>query len=154
MLKGRAQARRRLDERFARLRPFAAEPPPHRGWVRAIRDALGMSRRELAERMGSSQATVADIERNEALGTVQLDTLRRAAEAMDCQVVYALIPTSSLDVMVANQARRKAAAHLRSVGHQGRLEDQELDEVMANRDLEAFASDLVDRRGLWSEEQR
>ena len=72
---------------------------------------------------------------------------------MDCQVVYALIPTSSLDVMVANQARRKAAAHLLSVGHQGRLEDQELDEVTAARDLEAFAGDLVDRRGLWSEEQ-
>ncbi len=154
MMKERPQARRRLDERFERLRPLVSEAPPHRGWIRAIRDALGMSGRELADRIGVSQRTLVDMERSEELGTIQLDTLRRAAEALECQVVYALVPRISLKNMVEEQARRKAAAHLRSVAHQGRLEDQEISETAAAHDLEAFAEQLVDRRGLWSEDPR
>jgi predicted DNA-binding mobile mystery protein A len=83
MATSQAQARRQLDRRFDRLRPLLDEPRPHRGWVRAIRDALGMSGRELAGRMGVAQATEAELEASEAQGTIGLGSLRRAAEALD-----------------------------------------------------------------------
>lgn len=146
-----ADARRHLDLRFERLRPLTAEPRPHRGWIRAVRDALGMSGAELAARTGVTQSTVADWESNEVDGTIRLDTLRRAAAALGCEVVYFLVPHTPLSETVASQARRKAGEHLAAVAHHGRLEDQELDSDAAAVELEAFATALVDRRGLWSE---
>jgi predicted DNA-binding mobile mystery protein A len=110
-----------------------------------------MSGAELAARMGVSQSTVADLESSEVNGTIKLDTLRRAAAALDCDVIYFLVPQSSLHDAVAGQARRKAAEHLAPVAHHSRLEDQELDRDTAAEELEAFAAGLVDRRGLWSD---
>lgn len=109
-----------------------------------------MSAAELAARMGVAQSTVADIEASEAARTIKLDTLERAADALACDVVYFLVPRSSLDEAVRAQARRNAAAHLRAVAHHGRLEDQAVDDEAAQAQLEEFAVELVDRRGLWS----
>ena len=154
MTTNRTQARRHLDARFERLRPVAAERRPHRGWIRAIRDALGMSAGELATRMGVGQSTVVDIEASELAGTIKLDTLRRAADALECDVVYLLVPRSSLEDAVRAQARRNAAAHLTAIAHHGRLEDQAVDDDAARAQLEELAGRLVDRRGLWSSAAR
>src|SRR5262245_27532719 len=90
-------ARRTLDARLRdrSIRELASRPP--RGWVRAIRDALGMSSRQLANRMGQSQPAVTKLERSEASGGARLDSLRRAADALDCDLVYALVPRTSLE---------------------------------------------------------
>src|SRR5580658_7650966 len=106
------QARSRLDPRLQRLRPLAGEARPHRGWIRAIRDALGMSSAELATRLGVSQQAVADLERSEAQDTIKLETLRRAADALDCDLAYVLVPRIPLEDEVRAQARRKAQARV------------------------------------------
>ncbi len=141
-------ARRQLDARLDILRPLAGERRPPRGWIRAIRDALGMSTTELAKRMHVAQTRVSSIERAEAEGTIKLDTLRRAAEALDCELIYFLVPRTSLDTAVQTQARRKAEASLRHVAHNMRLEDQAVDPKAQIDDL---AAELVDRRGLWTD---
>ena len=146
-----AHARRQLDRRFARLRPLLDEPRPHRGWIRAIRDALGMSGRELASKMGISQATLAGLEASEQEGTIGLAALHRAAEVLECEVVYLLIPRRDLADQVTLQARRKAASHLAEIGHHSRFENQGLDPAAAVDELEAFAERLIDRRGLWTD---
>jgi predicted DNA-binding mobile mystery protein A len=101
--------------------------------------------------MGVSQPTVADLEASEMHGTIKLDTLRRAAEALDSEVVYFLVPRRTLSQIVDGQARRKASATITRVAHHGRLEDQELGTIASNDELEAFASGLIDRRGLWTD---
>jgi predicted DNA-binding mobile mystery protein A len=151
MAKNNNQARRKLDDRFERLRPLAREPRPHKGWIRAIRDALGMSGTELAARIGVSQQRVPQMERSELDETITLETLRRVADALDSDLVYALQPRTSLQNAVEEQARRKAAQHLESVAHHSRLENQlPSDEDQATQ-LEELADSLVDRRGLWTE---
>jgi predicted DNA-binding mobile mystery protein A len=149
----RVQARRALDRRFERLRPFAAEARPHRGWIRAIRNALGMSTAELGARLGVSQQSITALEQSEARETIRLDSLRRAATALDCDLMYALVPRRPLEDMVGEQARHKAAQHLRRVAHHSRLEDQEVLEEDAAAQLADLAAELVDRRGLWSDGQ-
>lgn len=153
MTKQSAAARRTLDARFQRLKPLLGEPRPHRGWVRAIRDALGMSGPELAARMGVSQSTVVDVEQSEVADTIKLDTLRRAAEALDCEVAYFLVPRTNLEDSVRLQARLKASRHLGRVAHHSRLEDQELTADAATAQLDRFAEELIDRRGLWSDDE-
>lgn len=144
-------ARSQLDDR---LKDFPAPndlPRPYRGWIRAIRDALGMSSRELAYRMGVRQQTISDIERSEQHDTIQLKTLERAANAMDCQLVYALVPNTSLEEAVNTQARRKAIQHLESVAHHSRLEDQVVWDSELATQIDELAAHLASRRGLWTE---
>ena len=146
----RAIARDRLDDRFSRLRPLAELARPHTGWIRALRDALGMSGADLARRMGVSQQRVPAIERGEQNMAIKLDTLLRAADALDCTLVYALIPRSSLNDMVTAQAQRKATEQIRRVTQHSRLEDQQPapDDIAAQ--IDDLAADLAERRGLWS----
>lgn len=146
-------ARRRLDDRYELVRSLGDLRRPNKGWIRAIRDALGMSGTELAARMGVSQQVVSEIERSERLATARLETLSRAAEAMDCELVYALVPRTTLEATVLAQARRKAERHLAHVVHHGRLEAQEVSEDELAAQVEELASWFADRRGLWIEDQ-
>jgi len=98
--------------------------------------------------MGVSQTRVSSIERAEADDAIKLDTLRRAADALDCDLVYFLVPRTSLDRAVQSQARRKATASLLHVAHNMRLEDQAVDPTGHIDDL---AAELIDRRGLWAD---
>ena len=116
-----AQARSRLDDRLDAARSVAEQPRPHGGWIRAIRQALGMSGREFADRLGVTQQTIPDIERSEQRDTIKLETLRRAAAALDCDLAYVLVPRRGLDELVTQQARRKAVEHLGPIAHHSRL---------------------------------
>lgn len=144
----RARARERLDTKFESIRPIDRLAQPPRGWIRAIRDALGMSLRQLGDRLGMAAQSVRDIEESEANGTIQLKTLRRVAEALDCVVVYAVVPKSSLTEMVDQRAREIALRALGRVSHSMALEDQKVD-----RDLEArvrrYIESAVTDRNLW-----
>jgi predicted DNA-binding mobile mystery protein A len=139
-------ARQALERDLARHRNRPTEPPP-RGWVRAIRDALGMSTRELAARLGVTSSYISKLEANEASGAITLETLQRAADALGCRLEYVLVPERPLDDMVMAQARRKAHSLLDPVSHSMALEDQRVEMGDA---VEELARDLADRRGLWS----
>jgi predicted DNA-binding mobile mystery protein A len=145
-------ARRHLDDQLRGFQPLKTRGRPHRGWIRAVRQALGMSTTELAHRMRISQSRIPELERGEVSGSLKLATLERAAEALDCDLVYALIPRTTLDDSVHSQARRKAAASLETIRHSMRLEDQSVDDHDTEELLDELATDLVDRRGLWTSE--
>lgn len=102
--------------------------------------------------MGVRQSTIADLEQSELHDTIKLETLRRAADALDCDLVYFLVPRSSLDDAVKAQAQRKAARHLRNIAHHSRLEDQAVSHADTTAQLDELAAGFIDRRGLWSED--
>lgn len=147
----RRDARRNLDRRFEALRFLTDETRPHKGWIRAIRDALGMSSRELAERLGVSQQTVAEFEATEQRRTIQLDTLERVADALECDLRYYLIPRRDLETTVRARALEKARRHLSRVSHHSRLEDQQLEDFRESGQLQDLVDRYIDRRGLWSD---
>ena len=119
-----AMARRNLDERLAPLRQNDALRAPPKGWIRAIRSALGMTTAQMASRMGVSQPRIIELEQSEAHHTVTLKSLERAAEALGCTLVYALVPVRPLEAQVQDRANEIAKSHMQSVGHSMRLEDQ------------------------------
>jgi predicted DNA-binding mobile mystery protein A len=99
---------------------------PNGGWIRAVRSALGMSVRQLAVRLGIKQQSGSKLEANEADGSITLNSLRKAAEAMDCRFVYAMIPNGSLDEIVRRQAMKKAAEAFAPIHRTMTLEAQAL----------------------------
>src|SRR5271167_2486344 len=118
-----AQSRLHLDRRFRKLRPVAR---PVRGWIKAIREALGMTTAQLATRLGVKQPSVVAIEQSEAKGTIELATLRRVAEALDCTLVYALVPKRPLEDAVRDRARAYLRERRGPVEHSMLLEDQKV----------------------------
>ena len=128
MTKGRlaAQSRAKLDERFRDLGPAQKYAPPPRGWIQAIRKALGMTTSQLAERLRIKQPSLVSMEQSEARGSIELATLRRAAAALDCTLVYALIPNKPLEATVLERARTFARKRREAVEHSMVLEDQKV----------------------------
>jgi predicted DNA-binding mobile mystery protein A len=134
---------RQLEERLAPWRPLKTLSNPRGGWVRAIRQALGMGVTQLAERAGVRPPTILDFEKREAEGTITLNSLRRLAEAMDSTLVYALVPNSTLAEEVAGQALKKARAARSRVGHSMALEAQGVDPGEAESQEREFAQRLL-----------
>lgn len=144
----RNRARERLDSKLASIKPIDRFAMPPKGWVRAIRDAIGMTGRQLGRRLGMTAQAVVSLERSEASGKIQLNTLRRAAEAMDCVLVYALVPNTSLTEMVDRRARELALRALRRVSHSMALEDQQVDRDLEKR-IQTYIDTALRDRDLW-----
>lgn len=131
--------RQQLEASLRKFQPLRAAPVPARGWIRAIRDGLGMSGRQLAHRLGLSRQRAAFIEKQELDGSATLKTMRRVAEALDCVFVYGFVPRSSLDDTLRAQAERYAAEQLGRAAHTMSLEAQSL----AARENEAALHDMI-----------
>src|SRR6202521_1555570 len=121
-----AQSRSQLDERFRELGSAERYTPPVRGWIKALREALGMSTAQLAKRLGIRQPSFVALEQSEAKGTIELATLRRVAEALDCTLVYALVPNKPLETTIRERARAFANRRRGPVEHSMLLEDQKV----------------------------
>jgi predicted DNA-binding mobile mystery protein A len=147
------QARTSLDAKFVDGSVRAIADRPVRGWIRAVRDSLGMNTRQLAARMGQSQSAVTQLERSEVDGRARLDSLRRAADALGCDFVYAFVPRSSLDAIVRDRALELARQDLTSIDRTMRLEAQALEESELEQRIANYAARLVSEGRLWDEEQ-
>jgi predicted DNA-binding mobile mystery protein A len=142
-----ARSRAHLHKRFKALGAPKRFAPPVRGWIKAIREALGMSTVQLGKRLRVKQPSVIALEQSEAKGTMQLATLRRVAEALDCTLVYALVPNKPLEEIVREQARAFVRRRLEPVEHSMALENQkvtsrhsktQLDEVLRETNPRLF----------------
>jgi predicted DNA-binding mobile mystery protein A len=118
-------AHEQLDRRFAKLKPLLKEAVrPPRGWIRAIREALGMTTGQLAERLDVRQPRVIELERGEGTGNITVKSLERAAKALGCRLVYVLVPEQPLAETIRKRASAVAERQLASVEQTMRLEAQ------------------------------
>ncbi len=144
---------RQLDVALNRWRSADLPSRPPSGWIKAIRQALGMTATHLAKRLGVTTSTVTRLETSEADDTISLATLRRAAAAMDCELHYALVPrqtlAGTLEARASNLARRRMAA----ISHTMALEAQSTSPETVEVQTRALAESLLkgSRRTLWRE---
>lgn len=144
-----SQARAVLDRRLAELPSAVSYAAPRSGWIRGIRDALGMTGADLAARMGITGASVRSLEEKERSGGIRLSSLQRAAQAMDCTLVYAFVPNTSLQETVEQQARKVLAQQQNRARQTMALEAQEAEVVPYAED--ARLRSIIDSSTLWSQ---
>ncbi len=137
--------RQQLEKNLTRFDSVFDLAPPSRGWLRAVRDALGMSGRQLGFRLGLTQQSVARMEKDEVTGALTLKTLGRVAESLDCVLVYGIVPRESLESMVYDRARLIAHDRMKQVDQTMRLENQESGPGENEKIMEGMIEDLVDR---------
>src|SRR5262245_37446305 len=142
-----------LDDKFKRLRTSSAvlrDSTPRGGWLRAIRMALGMSERAFARRLRVSYGAVQEIERNERSGKATLETLRRTAEALDADLVYAIVPRRRIRETIAARARQIAKERIAPISHSMAMENQALSPAQTARQIQELAKQLEGKtRDLW-----
>ena len=126
--------------------------PPRGGWLRALRNALGMTQAQLGARLNVSPQAVLEFENAEVKRRITLDSLDRAARAMGCRVVYALVPEKgSLEEVRARRANEVAAAMLKSASHSMNLEAQGVGVQESERQRQLLVESLLQGspRKLW-----
>lgn len=147
-----ALSRRNLDRQFCEIRLHAFTKPPA-GWVRTVREALGLTTRQLAKRMHKAQPGITALEKNETTESITLKSLREAAAALDCQLVYALVPNDSLEATVRRQARKAAEYRLRRLNHSIETSNRDLQDAERVAELERLTEKFLQSRGgrLWDD---
>jgi len=150
----RSTARRQLDKRLSSMQNMELFMRPPRGWLKAIREALGMTTAQLGRRLGVVQSRVVAIEQAEAKGTITLNSLEKAAQALDCRLVNALMPRQPLEDIVEQRASLLAKSRLKSTGHTMTLEAQGVDATDESEQLKRLIRQLVEKSGskLWEED--
>ncbi|RYG22598.1 helix-turn-helix domain-containing protein [bacterium] len=106
------RARRR--QLSCRLLPLRGKLPeqPKRGWLRAFREPLGMSLEAFGAQLGVTRQAAHRIEASEANGTITLNRLREAADALGCDVAVVLVPREDLETWVEGRATKAARTKL------------------------------------------
>jgi predicted DNA-binding mobile mystery protein A len=137
------------------LRNLRGLNAPPRGWISETRNIIGMRADQLAKRMGVTQSTVSEMEHAEASGSITLNSLRKAAGAMECRLVYAFVPEKSFEDVVMHQAERAARAQLRPVSHSMALENQQTGSAEQQELLTEYVTALVRYlpRDLWDTDE-
>jgi len=108
----KSKKRRQIDGTLAAHLSIRNSPHFEKGFIYEFRDAIAMTRQQLASRLGISQQGVSKLELSEQSGTISLNSLRKVAEEFDCKLVYALVPNQSLTKLVEQKALSAAAAVL------------------------------------------
>lgn len=152
MSKNHEIARLNLDIKFEEIKKMNIFIRPSKGWIRAIRDALGLTTTQLAKRLDVAQPRVFSIEKDEVLGNLKFKTLENVAQALDCQLVYALVPNKKLETMAYEQAEKKAKKMLSKVEHNMKLENQ--GSKITDKEFEALVEEFLkgSQARLWDED--
>jgi predicted DNA-binding mobile mystery protein A len=112
-----------------------------------------MSAAQLASRLNVSRPAVSQYEKGEVDGSITLQTLRNAASALGCELVYALVPRTQLEDMLEKQARRVATQIVQRAAHSMHLEQQDVSKRETAKQIEDLTQQLLLERprSLWDE---
>jgi predicted DNA-binding mobile mystery protein A len=142
---------RQLDAGLTRWRSAELPARPPSGWIKAIREALGMPAAYLAKRLGVVPSTVLRLEASEADDTITLGSLRRVAGALDCELQYSLVPKKTIAQTLESRAEKVARERMAAVAHSMVLESQATSSEVVETQVQEMTDSLLrgSRRELW-----
>ena len=141
--------RLQLDKQFDEIRHILKFDRPLSGWIKTLRNALGMTATQLAKRMNISQARVSSIESAEIEGSLTLNKMNEAAKALNCKFVYFLVPEDGLNNIIKAQAIKSVMENHKNVAHSMRLENQSVKKGQEFIEAEAEALIFEESNKIW-----
>lgn len=146
-----AVARKQIMAKISQAMRVTVPTPPKKGWIRTIREALGMSGAQFGERLQLSRNQISILERKEVAGTITLNQLQELAEGLNADFVYAIVPRKSIEETIEDRATEIANARLK-MSHQNMfLEAQQLSKEAQQEAIEMLVKELKAAGGkmLW-----
>lgn len=145
-MENHALALKQIENRFRGLDINLCKA--ERGWIRQMREALGMTLAKLGNVWGVSTPTIAQAERREVSGKVTVETLKTAAEAMNCEFVYMFVPKSEMKAFIEKKAYEKAKRILLNADLHMSLEDQKVKGDLESR-IQRLKRKLIEEDNVW-----
>jgi len=133
--------RQQIFQRLESLKSFSGQGVSDQGWIKTIREALGMSARQLGRKTGIDQSRVSRLENAEADGSLKLSSLQKIARGLNMKFVYGFVPEESLEKMVRTQAEKIVLQRLKKLNQTMRLEDQKL----SDQEREKAMQDMIEK---------
>lgn len=135
---------RQLNEQLEGSLKEKSEETMGGGWIRRIRKILGITLEQLADRIGVNHSTVHEYEQREEKGTITLKTLRKVADALQCDFVYAFVPRmGDFEDLRERQARLAAEKVVEGTSRSMELEDQAVTEVEKEEQIEDLKDEFL-----------
>lgn len=149
-MKNKNLRRNQLDQFFKSLKEINLKRPKL-GWIKEIRESLGMSMEDLANRSGTIKQRIARLEKDEMADKVTIESLRKAATAMDCEFVYFVYPKTGLAEIMKEQALKAAQKMAIDINKTMTLEQQQLSSSAQKQLVNDIADELIKNndRSIW-----
>lgn len=140
-----------IQESLDKPGELSKQSTPKTGWIKVIRQALGMTSYQLAKRANCTQSNIMALERREKAGTISINSLNQAAKAMNCRVVYFFVPEKTLNQVMDDQAHLIAKKQLQAVSHSMALEQQAITKQQTKEQEDSLAKELLNGnpKHLW-----
>jgi len=141
-----------LSEKMDQLTGMQHVIVPPIGWIKAIRNGIGMSMEQLGKKLSITKQGVMDIEKREKEGAITIKSMQEVAKAMDTQFVYGFIPNSgSLEQMIEMRALAIASKIVERTSTTMKLEDQENSKERIENAIKERASEIINKtpKILW-----
>ena len=135
--------RGQLDKKLAYLRDFSACGIPQSGWIRAIREALGLSSLQLGKRAGLDQSRVSRLESAEKTGNLKIASLQKIARGLGMRFVYGFVAEGTLEEMVNARAKEIALKRMKRLNDTMRLEKQGLSQEEQKKALDDMIEKIL-----------
>ncbi len=146
--------RKILDQKISHLQR-TAWPHPKNGWVKAVRESLGITTSQLGDRMKIPASNISILEKREVSKKTTLETLEKAARAMGCKFVYAFVPETTFENIVREQALKAAKNIIQEVHHHMTLEKQKVSSEIEKEQIQDLAEEIISKMDsrLWQKEK-
>lgn len=122
------------------------------GWIKTIRTSLGMTMRQLGNKLAITRQSVMDIEKREEEGTITLNALKQVAKAMDMQLVYGFVPIDgTIEALIERKAKLMATQIVLRTSQSMKLEDQENNRTRIEQSIKDRTTKLINEmpKILW-----
>lgn len=148
--------REQLQTTLDRLSCVRNVQRPTKGWLCAIRGALGMSGKQFARNLGVAPPRITALEKDELSGSVTIKTMQQAANALECDFIYAIVPRENLTDIVRKRALSLAKKRLARVSHSMLLEAQQLSAVEQKKALNVEVEEIIRKmpKELWDDHDK
>jgi predicted DNA-binding mobile mystery protein A len=137
-----------IEKKLRAWTALRTDDVPRSGWIKAVRGALGITTRQLADRVGVEQSNITRLEEREPSGKVTLERLAKTANAMNCRLIYAIVPNdrfADLEAIIDERAQDLAQQLVRTAEHSMRLEKQGANDDDLAKDVDSLARQLISK---------
>ncbi|MBW6479729.1 MAG: mobile mystery protein A [Bacteroidales bacterium] len=132
-----------LDTKILLLKKVENIVIPPSGWVYSIRQALGMSLRQLGKRMGITPQSVKEMEEREQNETISIKVLRQFGKSLNLKLIYGFIPLSgNLEDIIEQRAYELAMEIVNRTSISMKLEDQENNPARIQKAIKEKANEI------------
>ena len=141
-----------LNEKMLQLSGMQHVIVPPIGWIKAIRNGIGMSMEQLGKKLSITKQGVMDIEKREKEGAITIKSMQEIAKAINMQFVYGFIPDAgSLDQMIEMRALEMAKTIVQRTSTTMKLEDQVNSKERIEKAIKERAAEIINKtpKILW-----